>query len=420
MQRSQVPIRDRRLAVFLSGLLVVFLCIVIPAALSALKPPQVAVFEQVWQTVRDNFYDPNFNGADWKNIRQKYQPQVANVASEAQLAEVINQMLAELKASHTHFYTSAEPAYYELAGIFKLQQQLKPFLPNGKLEYTGIGAVTQRSDGKTFIKAILDGSPAAQAGLQVGDQILSVNDQPFQPIQSFVNQADRAVQVRIQRTADPTSGQTISVTPQRFDPARMFVDAMNASAQVIEQAGKRIGYIHVWSYADRIYQDQLEEQLFEEKLKNTDGLIWDLRDGWGGASPEYLNLFTAPVPEVTFIGRDGQPNRYDVQWKKPVVMLVNEGSRSGKEILAYGFRKYRVGTIVGSKTAGAVLAGRAFVMKDGSLLYLAVADVKVDGQRLEGEGVTPDVEVPRTIEYAQGSDPQKERAIQVVTTAVRP
>lgn len=420
MQRSQVPIRDRRVAIFLGGLLAVLLCILIPTTLSALKPPQVAVFEEVWQTVRDNFYDPNFNGVDWKNLRQKYQTQIANPSSETAFAEVINQMLAELKTSHTRFYTPDEPAYYELAGIFKLQQQLKSFLPNGQLEYTGIGAVTQPTNGRTFIKAILDGSPAAQAGLQVGDQILSVDDQPFQPIRSFVNKAGQAVQVRIQRTPDPASVQAIAVTPQRFDPTRMFVDAMNASAQVIEQAGKRVGYIHVWSYADRVYQDQLEEQLFEEKLQGTDGLIWDLRDGWGGASPQYLNLFTAPVPEVTFIGRDGQPNRYDVQWKKPVVMLVNEGSRSGKEILAYGFRKYRVGPIVGSKTAGAVVAGRAFVMKDGSLLYLAVADVKVDGERLEGRGITPDIEVPRSIEYAQGTDPQKERAIQVAATAVRP
>ena len=57
--------------------------------------------------------------------------------------------------------------------------------------------------------------------------------------------------------------------------------------------------------------------------------------------------------------------------------MVNERSRSGKEILAYGFQQYKIGAEVGSKTAGAVVAGRPFIMQDGSVLYLAVADVFV-------------------------------------------
>lgn len=93
-------------------------------------------------------------------------------------------------------------------------------------------------------------------------------------------------------------------------------------------------------------------------------------------------------------------------------MLVNEGSRSAKEILAFGFQQYQIGPVVGSRTAGYVVAGRPFLMKDNSLLYVAVADVYVNGdQRLEGKGVVPDIVVPFSVEYAQGVDPQKEQAI---------
>ena len=95
-------------------------------------------------------------------------------------------------------------------------------------------------------------------------------------------------------------------------------------------------------------------------------------------------------------------------------MLVNEGSRSAKEILAYGFQQYDIGPVVGTTTAGAVTAGRAFLMPDKSLLYVAVADVYLDETvRLEGVGVTPDVVVPAPLPYTQGADPQKERAIAV-------
>jgi carboxyl-terminal processing protease len=98
---------------------------------------------------------------------------------------------------------------------------------------------------------------------------------------------------------------------------------------------------------------------------------------------------------------------------------VNEGSRSGKEILAYGFQQLQIGPVVGSKTAGAVVAGSPFLMQDGSLLYVAVTDVYLDGGvRLEGAGIAPDVEVPMTLEYAQGADPQKEQAIVVAAALV--
>lgn len=420
MQRSNKIIRAHWVTIAWVGGLIVLLSYFVSPAFSVLRSPQSEVFEQTWQTVKDNFYDSKFNGVDWQATRRKYQPLAAKAQSRAALSEVINQMLAELKTSHTRFYTQDEPAYYQLAGIFKssIQTKLKSFLPNG-IEYTGIGVFTREANSKTFIRAILDNSPAAKAGLKVGDQVLSVDNQPFRPIQSFENKMGQTVQMQIQRTANPATVQTIVVTPQKLDPSRMFLDAMKASAEVIERNGQKIGYIHVWSYADPIYQEQLAQELTYDRLKNTDALIWDLREGWGGASPNYLGLFTAAVPAVTLIDREGDRRQLDGRWTKPVVMLVNQGSRSGKEILAYGFRKYRVGAIVGSETAGAVVAGRAFVMKDGSLLYLAVADVLVDGDRLEGKGIKPDVEVPFTAEYTQGADPQKERAIQVAIESVR-
>jgi carboxyl-terminal processing protease len=415
-----VPLPKWLLTVLLSVVFAVLYCCVQPI-LPTHASPQAKTFEQVWQTVNENFYDPKFNGVDWQAMRQKYATQAAQAQSSEAFANLVNQMLAELGASHTHFYTSMETEYYQLAGIFRhgILRSLRPFLSNGKLEYTGIGIYTRDVEGKSFIRAMLDGSPAKQVGLKVGDRILSVDGKPFQAIQSFAGKAGQLVRMQIQRTPD-TAPVEIAVTPRVFDPATMFLDAMKASVKVIERNNHNIGYIHVWSYADPIYQQQLERELTSgDRLGNVDALIWDLRDGWGGASPTYLNPFAAPAPELTFIDRDGDQSSSNLPWRKPVVMLVNQGSRSGKEILAYAFRKYQVGKIIGSKTAGAVLGGRAFIMQDGSLLYVAVADVLVDGKRLEGEGISPDISVPLPIEYAQGNDPQEEQAIQTLVQALQ-
>ena len=387
--------------------------------------PQTELFNQVWQTVNDNFYDPNFNGVNWQTIKDDYERKIRQTQSREAAATVINQMLSELNTSHTHLYIPNQPAYYQVLGIFAprnrdLRQQLKPFFPNGKLEYTGIGIVTKTIDNQTFIRAILEGSPAAEAGLKVGDRILSVDNRPFQPIESFADQAGTPVKMVIQRSPNPNSQQEITVTPKLLDTTTMYLDAMDASTEIIEQQGKKIGYIHIWSYASDDYQEQLEEELIYGRLKQADTLVVDLRDGWGGAPLTALNIYTAPNLSLTTIFRDGTKYTHYAGWNKPVVMIVNGGSRSAKEILAYGFQQFDIGPVVGTPTPGAVVAGRPFLMSDGSLLYVAVADVYVNGdERLEGKGVTPDILVPFSPEYAQGADPQKERALEVALEAVQ-
>ncbi|HYN19349.1 MAG TPA: hypothetical protein VE078_00195, partial [Thermoanaerobaculia bacterium] len=64
--------------------------------------------------------------------------------------------------------------------------------------------------------------------------------------------------------------------------------------------------------------------------------------------------------------------------------------------------------------AGAVVAGQILPLSDGSLLFLAVQDILTDGERLEGVGVKPDVEVSAGLEYAEGKDQQLERAVEAL------
>ena len=388
------------------------------------KTAQTEVLQQVWQTVNDNFYDPQLNGVNWKAMREKYKPLTAKTRSSEEFATVINQMLSQLQTSHTHFYTQHEREYYQLLGVFKprnpdFQKQLKQFLGTENIDYTGIGIFTNEINDKTFISGILAGSPAAQAGLKVGDRLISVDDKAYQSIDSFTGKAGQKVKLSIQRTADTNSVQEINVTPKIFDPTKMFLDAQKASRETIEREGTKIAYVHIWSYAGEQYQEQLENDLLYGRFRNADGLVLDLRDGWGGAQPNYLHIFTGESPNITLIRRNRKPYNNNSQWKKPVVLLVNQGSRSGKEILAFGFKQHKIGPVVGSKTAGAVVAGRPFIMKDGSLLYLAVADVLINGKyRLEGNGVTPDINVPFSLEYSQGEDPQKQKAIEVALETV--
>ena len=68
--------------------------------------------------------------------------------------------------------------------------------------------------------------------------------------------------------------------------------------------------------------------------------------------------------------------------------------------------------LVGTPTAGAVVGGRGFLLPDDSLLVMAVVDVLVDGKRLEGNPVEPDIEIPFDFRYAAGADPQLDAAVE--------
>jgi carboxyl-terminal processing protease len=272
------------------------------------------------------------------------------------------------------------------------------------------------NQGRTFVTGVIEGAPAHAAGVLVGDEIISADNGPFRPVGSFRGKVGSPVSLEIRR-ASGAAPIAISVSPADLHPNEMFLRGLKESARIIVTDKAKIGYVHVWSYASRRIQSALEDLMSDGPLKDADALVWDLRGGWGGAQPQYLDLFNPRAPTMQVKDRNGETGFVDVKWRKPVAALINEGTRSGKEVLAYGFKEYGLGELVGHRTEGAVLAATAFLIGDDGLLLLAVEDVLVDGQRLEGVGVTPTIEVPFDSRYAAGGDPQLDRAVEVLARA---
>jgi carboxyl-terminal processing protease len=365
------------------------------------------LLDEMLQTVSRNFYDAKLGGLSIQELRQAA-PRNSQPPDWSTTERDLNVVLSKLRTSHTHYYSPFSKGFHELLGVFGEASQSDKLRIQSR--YDGIGLETLESEGKLFVRAIWDGFPAAKAGLKVGDRILSVDGQPYQEILSF--QGKKSAIVQIQSSGDQPA-RKMSVQVVTIDPADAWEKVERASATVMQKSGRKIAYIKVWSYAAVRYQEALEELLTHPDLRECQGLVLDIRDGWGGAHPRYLNLFNPNIPAFEMIERQGKSVSFDSQWRKPVVLLVNSGSRSGKEILAYGFKKHAMGKIVGEHTGRAVVGGRPYLLKNGGVLYLAVADVKVDGIRLEGVGVEPDVVVTRPIPFCQGADPQLERALQV-------
>jgi carboxyl-terminal processing protease len=376
------------------------------------------VFDEVWRQVSDRFYDPRLHGLDWTAVGDEHRPAYAAAMTDAERSAAINAMLDKLGASHTRHYTKDEPAYFQLVEIFSypLRDGIKRMFGSSKPTYPGIGIFTRELDGRTFVSGVMAGLAGSKAGLLVGDEIVNVDSKPFEPIGSFRGKVGQPVKVEVRRLADgPT--QRLNVVPEVIEPGEAFKTAMTQGARIIERSGRRIGHVPIFSYAGGEYQETLVDLLSTGKLKDADAVIWDLRDGWGGAHPSYLEVFVPQGAAMTLTDRSGKTERVNFRWRKPVALVINKGSRSGKEVLAQSFKEYDLGPVVGETTAGALLAGRAFLLSDDSLLILAVNDVKVNEVRVEGVGVSPTVNVPFDIRYAAGRDPQIEKAVELLSGA---
>ena len=187
-----------------------------------------ADFDQVWELVRDRFYDPHLNGLDWQEQRARFRPDAASARSREDAAVIINAMLAKLGASHTHYYTPEDPAYYQLADIFvgALEHRgLERVFPRGEVSYPGIGVFTEADNqGRTFVTGVIEGAPAHQAGVLLGDEIVSADNRPFRPVSSFRGKVGSPVSLEIRRAvrrrADRDQRLAGRSSPERNVPAR--------------------------------------------------------------------------------------------------------------------------------------------------------------------------------------------------------
>ena len=341
---------------------------------------------EIVNLVRDRFLDAG-KAAAWAERHAGYADAIRDPEA---FRDETRRLLAELETSHTQYYLPGDPGYHDLLAIFEPVLKRDP-----KTESVGLAA----SGG--FVVRAFAGGPAAKAGLRRGDLIVSQTEDGMEVV----------LEVQSRQDGEP---RTVRLTPRFISPKEEWLEDQRAESRVIEHRGKRIAYAPLWSCAGSEHQDLLEESL-QGDFADADALVIDFRGGWGGCDPALVRLFDPAAPELIRIDRNGTRTSYSPSWRKPVAVLIDGGSRSGKEVVSRALQRARRARLVGERTAGAVVAGQINLLSDGSLLYLAVQDIEVNGERLEGVGVQPDVRVPAGLEWAEGRDPQLERALDLLS-----
>ena len=275
-------------------------------------------------------------------------------------------------------------------------------------EYSGIGAQVSKQDDLYLISDIFDDSPAAQAGLRIGDRFISIDGKD---VSEFSDVTTLAAEVR---------GETGSkVTVEVFRPSDNQVYTIEVTRGKVENANLKaelltpeIGYVRILEFNSGV-ADNFIKALDEFKKQGVKSIIFDVRNNGGGYVYEVTKMLDYLLPAGKLAvakGRtDGQD--YEEDWTSQAkvgvpedwqyAILINQYSASASELFSGCLRDYDKAVLVGEQSFGKGVGTITRELTDGSALQITNFHYYLPkGDCVEGEGLTPQIAVSLDKELA--------------------
>ncbi len=365
------------------------------------------MFNEVWTLMDENFYDVNFHGVDWKEIRSYYYNYLGKVKTRSQLRTLINDMLNELNASHLGFSSygveeSRSTIFYSFnTGI--IFNNNNPYIVDGVLS----GSTTDYS-----------GSP-----IKKGDRLVAVDGVEIDSLYNRNRYFYRAIapkEVEMIFLRDGKYFSTIFKTQRTAQLKEQLYDRWEEyNRDYVEQVAKgKVAYVHMRDMSS----NSLEKFLIEMNsyAVHREGLILDLRFNNGGNVHQEVIDFLRRKSHFKWSYRDAEkvthPNYNPSDY--PIVVLVNERSLSDAEVTSNGIKELGIAKIIGTETYRWIIFTSGALLVDGSTLRLpSWGCYTLDGKNLEKTGVEPDIYVKNNFYHRIISkDPQLDRALKELLT----
>lgn len=355
---------------------------------------QRRVFQQVWETVRDTYLYPDYNGLDWESVYHEYLAKIDAGVTQSEFYLLINEMIYALGDDHS-FYLSPE----------QVQQENTEYL--GGFNYVGIGvlitAVPERE--QAVILSVFPGSPAEAAGLKPRDAILSVEGESILTAEGLLKTIIRGPE----GTGVTITVQTPGDAPRRLTLVRSAISSHQPVPYtlLVSPQGKRVGYILLLSLSDSTIGDQFEQALRElSKEGLLDGLIIDNSQNGGGTdvvAKSILGFFTSGTLGY-FVSHEGERSleihtSQDIYGSQqvPLVILVGPNTASFGEVISGVLQDTERAFLIGEITDGNVETLWGYDFEDGSRLWLAHESFRPLNNpeaNWEENGIVPDLELP--------------------------
>ena len=262
-------------------------------------------------------------------------------------------------------------------------------------EYAGVGmTLTQRTDtNQVFVVQVYEGSPAEQAGLMAGDELISADGYMAQEmdLETFVShiRGEENSTVDIVYARD---GQQQEVTETRAHVSTPSVSYQMLDANILS--------IQISDFAHNTH-DQYEAAIKDLKNHAMLAVIFDLRSNGGGLVDSVTAILDDLLPAGTTVymeDKHGERTVYssddEKQENMPMAVLTSGNTASAAEIFAGAIRDFHYGTLIGTKTFGKGIVQTTIPLPDGSAIKVTTARYYTpSGECIHEKGIEPDIEL---------------------------
>jgi carboxyl-terminal processing protease len=269
-------------------------------------------------------------------------------------------------------------------------------------EFGGLGIEVGMEDG--FVKVIspIDDTPAQRAGLEAGDLIIRINDQPVKGL-SLSEAVDKmrgkpGTEIRL-TVMHGNDGR-----PREVTIVRDIIRVQSVKSRTLEPG---YGYLRISNFQARTASDMLDAitELRNESKGRIEGLILDLRNNPGGVLNSAVEVSDAFITDGLIVYTQGRLPGSKLQFRAgpddvlsgaPLVVLVNGGSASASEIVAGALQDHKRALIMGTKTFGKGSVQTIVPIDDATALKLTTARYYTpSGRSIQAHGIEPDIELER-------------------------
>ncbi len=342
------------------------------------------VIDHVWQIVYRDFLDSSgkFERSNWINLRKEFLAKKYSDNNEAY--DAIRDMLSNLDDPYTRFL---DPKEFNQMRIDT----------SGELTGVGIQIVKDKESDSIIIISPIEGTPAYEAGIKAKDKILSIDNVSTKGlnIEDVVKliRGRRGTKVKLEILRNGNSFYK-SLLRER-------IEIKSVTSKINEtKDGLLIGYVRIKQFNANASKE-MKDTLKDLEIKKVSGYVLDLRSNPGGLLESSIDISRQFIDKgiiVSTLSKDGlretKRGNGKALTKKPLIVLVNEGSASASEIVSGAIRDNNRGKLVGKKTFGKGLVQSMRTLVDGSGLTVTVAKyLTPNGTDINKFGITPDIEV---------------------------
>jgi carboxyl-terminal processing protease len=313
-------------------------------------------------------------------------------------------------------------AYGDPYTVFMPPAEAKLFAENIAGNFGGVGMeIDLNKDGVLTVIAPLKNTPAERAGIKAGDTIISIDEKSTDGMST-------ETAIKLIRGPKGTTVKFQFLRSGKVLPISVVRDTIEVP-EIDNSLDKTSGVYTIALYEFTANSAELFDKAFTDfKTSGSKKLIIDLRGDPGGYLDAAVDIASHFLPEGTTVVTEDFKGRQenvvhrssgtnDAPAGTKVVILIDQGSASASEILSGALHDNHVGTLVGTRSFGKGSVQQLIDIDKGSLKVTVARWLTPAGINIADGGITPDIKVERTeAQFTAGKDPQKDRAVQFLTT----